>query len=138
MKIVLDTNCLLPILIRDSYGYDIWRAFRDGKYTLCVSNEILLEYEEVLLRHTGSREFTDAVLSAILNAHNVERISPSFRFNLITSDPDDNKFVDCAITAGAKYIVSNDKHFEELDHYDFPKVECCKLNEFLQILRMLK
>ncbi len=137
MKIVLDTNCLLPIIIRGSYGYDVWRAFREGKYTLCVSAEIMLEYEEVLLRHTGSTEFTDAVLSAIINARNVERVSPSFRFQMITSDPDDNKFVDCAITAGAKYIVSNDRHFEELEKYDFPKVEVCKLNEFLQILQML-
>ena len=33
MKIVLDTNCLIPILVPDSYGYDIWQAFRHGLYT---------------------------------------------------------------------------------------------------------
>ena len=46
MKIVLDTNCLIPVLIPGSFGHDIWQAFRTGRYTLCVSTDILLEYEE--------------------------------------------------------------------------------------------
>lgn len=104
MKIVLDTNCLIPILVPGSYGYDIWQAFRQGRYTLCVSTEIL---------------------------------SPSYRFNLIKADPDDNKFVDCAVTAGATYIVSNDRHFRELQQYDFPKVDVRTLTEFLNIVRTL-
>lgn len=61
----------------------------------------------------------------------------NYRFNLITTDPDDNKFVDCAIVAGATYIVSNDRHFEELKKYDFPKVDVRKLSEFLGIIRKL-
>ena len=48
-----------------------------------------------------------------------------------------NKFVDCAITAGATYIVSNDRHFSELQHYDFPKVDVRTLAEFLNIVRSL-
>ena len=53
MKIVLDTNCLIPILVPGSFGHDIWQAFRNGRYTLCVSSEILFEYEELLMRMTG-------------------------------------------------------------------------------------
>jgi len=68
---------------------------------------------------------------------NTERVSPSFHFNLITTDPDDNKFVDCAITAGATYIVSNDRHFDELKNYDFPKVDVRNLTQFLEIVRTL-
>ena len=63
--------------------------------------------------------------------------SPAFRFNLIKTDPDDNKFVDCAITAGATYIVSNDHHFAELKQYDFPKVEVRTISEFLDIVMKL-
>ena len=48
---------------------------------------------------------------------------------------DDNKFVDCAITAGATYIVSNDHHFAELEHYDFPKVDVLTLAKFLYVVR---
>ena len=137
MKIVLDTNCLIPVLVPGSFGYDIWQAFRKGRYTLWVSTEILLEYEEILMRMTDDREFTSLVIEAITNAPNVERVTPVFRFNLITADPDDNKFVDCAITAGATYIVSNDRHFGELKNYDFPKVDVRTLTEFLNIVRRM-
>lgn len=137
MKIVLDTNCLIPVIIPNSFGYDIWQAFRTGKYVLCVSTEILLEYEEILIRITSDREFARNVIETIENASNVEHIVPSYRFNLITADPDDNKFVDCAITAGATFIVSNDKHFAELKQYDFPKVDVRTLTEFLSIVRTL-
>ena len=137
MKVVLDTNCLIPVIIPNTYGYDIWNAFRTGRYTLCVSTEILLEYEELLLRMTEDKAFTQEVLTAIEQAKNVEFINPTYRFNLITSDPDDNKFVDCAVTAGATYIVSNDHHFAELERYDFPKVDVRTLAEFLQIVRTL-
>ena len=42
--------------------------------------------------------------------------------NLIQSYSDDNKFVDCCITANAQYIVSNDRHFDILKHIEFPHV----------------
>ena len=137
MKIVLDTNCLIPVLIPGSYGHDIWQAFRHGRYTLCVSTEILFEYEELLIRMTGDRDFATLVIDTITEAWNVEFISPAYRFNLITTDPNDNKFVDCAVTAGATYIVSNDRHFQELQRYDFPKVDVRTLTEFLEIVRKL-
>ena len=137
MKIVLDTNCLIPILIPGSFGHDIWRAFQSGQYTLCVSTDILLEYEEIIMFMTGSREFTTNVIDTINDSPNVEHVSPAYRFNLITADPDDNKFVDCAITAGATYIVSNDRHFKELERYDFPNVDIRTLTEFLEIVRAL-
>lgn len=87
------------------------------------------------MRMTGDREFTSLVIEAISNAPNVEKVTPVYHFNLITADPDDNKFVDCAITAGATYIVSNDRHFSELRNYDFPKVDMRTLTEFLNIVR---
>ena len=137
MKIVLDTNCLIPVLIPSSFGHDIWQAFRTGRYTLCVSTEILLEYEEILIHMTGNREYAALVVETIANAPNVERVSPAYHFNLITADPDDNKFVDCAVTAGATYIVSNDRHFRELERYDFPKVDVRTLAQFLEIVKTL-
>jgi predicted nucleic acid-binding protein len=41
MKIVLDTNCLVSIIMPDSYNNDVWQAFRNAKYVLCITNEIL-------------------------------------------------------------------------------------------------
>ena len=48
--------------------------------------------------------------------------------------PDDNKFVDCAIGAGADYIVSEDAHFRALETTPFPKVNVIRLNRFMEEL----
>ena len=136
MKIVLDTNCLVNIIMPRSYNNDIWQAFRAAKYVLCVTNEILFEYHEILAKRYNTL-IANTVMKELIETPNIERVNPAYRFNLITADPDDNKFVDCAVTAGATYIVSNDRHFRELEHYDFPKVDVRTLSEFLNIVRTL-
>ena len=103
-KIVLDTNCLLVSISKYGEAYPVWRGFLDGRYTLCVSTEILEEYEEIIGSMT-TPDIARNVVYAILKRKNVERIDPYFHWNLITADPDDNKFVDCAFAAGATYIV---------------------------------
>ena len=119
-----------------SYNNDIWQAFRAAKYVLCVTNEILFEYHEILTKRYNAL-IANTVMKELMETPNIEHVNPTYRFNLITTDPDDNKFVDCAIIAGATYIVSNDRHFDELKHYDFPKVDVRKLSEFLNIVRTL-
>lgn len=46
--VVIDTNCLLQIIARKSPYRPIWDAFLAGRFDLCVSNEILDEYQEIL------------------------------------------------------------------------------------------
>lgn len=55
-KIVLDTNCLLASLSKKGNYFKIWRGLQEGKYTLCVSNEILEEYEEIIADKTVSTQ----------------------------------------------------------------------------------
>ena len=136
MKIVLDTNCLVNVIMPGSYNNDIWQAFRASKYVLCVTNEILFEYHEILAKRYNSL-IANTVLKELMETPNVERVNPTYRFNLIKAAPDDNKFVDCAVIVGATYIVSNDRHFRELQQYDFPKVDVRTVTEFLGIVRTL-
>ncbi len=133
MRIVLDTNCLLASLSRRGAYFNVWKGLQQGKYTLCVSNEILEEYEEILTQSTNS-VIASNVVQTLLNAPTVELIEPFYRFNLITNDPDDNKFVDCAIAGNATYIVSNDSHFDVLKQIDFPKLVVKRIQEFSTIL----
>ena len=99
-RIVIDTNCLLAILPTQSPYHKVWTDFLDNKIEICVSNEVLMEYEEILSAKT-SAFFANAIIKTLLNRRNLKRVSPVWRFNLITSDPDDNKFVDCAICGQA-------------------------------------
>lgn len=59
-------------------------------------------------------------------------VEPTYRFNLITVDPDDNKFVDCAIAANAEYIVASDHHYDVLQFIGFPKVQGIHPAEFIK------
>ena len=131
--IVLDTNCLLNSLASKSKYHIVWTAFLNEYFRLCISNEIINEYEEILTRQISST-FADMIIHVILNSENVVFTHPTFRFNLITTDPDDNKFVDCAIVANADYIVSQDTHFDILKKIDFPKVNIIRIEEFAKKL----
>lgn len=73
-----------------------------------------------------------------MNRPNVRQLSPYFQIHLIESDPDDNKFVDCAIIAGARYIVSNDAHFRVLATIPFPTVDVITLDKFKEELERSK
>ena len=80
-------------------------------------------------------EIAENVADLLLKSKNVELINPEVRWGLITADPDDNKFVDCAFAAGATYIVSDDSHFNILRDITFPQLLVLRLKEFLETLQ---
>lgn len=129
MKVVLDTNVLLVIFSSKSDYRWIFDSFLNEDFTMCVTNDILMEYEEIITRHMGKLIAT-TVLNLLENAPTLELITKYFKWNLIHNDPDDNKFVDCAIASGANFIVTYDKHFNVLKKIPFPRVEIISPNEF--------
>jgi len=129
MKIVFDTNCLLRILPKKSNYRCLWDAFRRGRFTLCYSTEMLQEYEELLLRFY-SPNFACHTVEMLLKLPNIIQAIPYYKWNVISADPDDNKFVDCALNAGADFIVTNDKHFNVLKYIDFPKIHVIDIDYF--------
>ena len=132
-KVVLDTNCLLASLSKKGNYFAVWKGLHTGKYILCVSNEILAEYEEIISQKTNAVIAVN-VVQTLINTPFVELITPYYHFRLIDSDIDDNKFVDCAIAANASYIVSEDAHFRVLKDIRFPKVDVISLKTFMSIL----
>ena len=101
----------------------------NGKIQLCVNTEILNEYEEILSGKT-TKEIAHNVVEAIARLSTTYFQDSYYHFGLITEDPDDNKFVDCAIAADAELIVTNDKHFDVLRIVTWPKLTIIKLKEF--------
>ena len=76
------------------------------------------------------------MIKTILESPFVEFINPYYQFHLITTDPDDNKFVDCAIAAAARYVVTNDHHYDVLRMSNtFPTVEVINLKDFLELIQ---
>ena len=125
---------MLVAISKKSLYRPIFESFINEKYTLCVTTDILMEYEEIVGLHLG-RNLSSNLLQLIENAINVEFHNKYFKWNLIQVDQDDNKFVDCAIAADAMFLVSNDKHFNILKNIPFPKVKIITAQEFLEIIR---
>jgi putative PIN family toxin of toxin-antitoxin system len=129
-RYVLDTNSLIQVLPRRSKYRFIWNRILDGEDQLCVTTEILEEYLEILTKLTNESVARNTI-ELIINNPSTVFITTYYHFNLITADPDDNKFVDCAVAANAKCIITNDKHFNVLNDYDFPRVSFLRLDQMV-------
>ena len=129
--VVIDTNCLVQIISKHSPYRKIWDAFLGKQFVLCVSNEILEEYQEIL-EHQTTPEIAENILLLLINQRNVRYVDPHFRLKIIIADPDDDKFVDCAFAAGADIIVSEDSHFDVLKSTPFPYINVMTMEDFVQ------
>lgn len=135
MKIVLDTNVLLVAIPFGTPYYPIFNAFLNGAFELCVATDILNEYAEKLEEKYILRpHVAENTLKAIENSPDVVYVSKYFYWNLITVDPDDNKFVDCAVAANADFIVTDDRHFNVLKDIPFPSVRVVSADDFVEML----
>ena len=129
MRVVIDTNCILQILGAQSpYNY-LFDKFLEEKFQLCVSTDILLEYEEIL-KQKASPAAADLFMKVISRSPNVIHKDPYYRLEIIQSDADDNKFSDCAFASQADIIVTNDTHFKDAKESPFPLFNILTLPDF--------
>jgi len=108
-RLVLDTNIFLVSLV--------------------LSNEILTEYQEQISIRYGL-DYTDASLEYLLLLSNVILTNPSFLWQLVENDKDDNKFVDTYIASQSDFIVSNDRHIHQIKDNIFPQINVLRYEEF--------
>lgn len=128
IKTIIDTNVIVASLSSKSKYHWLIEFLIYQRIELYVTEEILLEYEEILkLKYSESA--ASNFLAALKELPNVFPTQVYYRWNLIR-DPDDNKFVDCYIAAGAEYLITHDKHFAILASVPFPKVNVVRIEEF--------
>ena len=133
MKIVLDTNCLLLIISKKGSFYSVFDRVKKGEIQLVVTSEIINEYEEILEK-IFSVDVADYIIKSLLNHPRTILInSIYYRWNLISIDQDDNKFIDAYVTGSADFLVTNDKHIDVLKQIEFPPVNVLNLSEFIKI-----
>jgi len=128
MLFVLDTNILVASLSSKSEEHWVIERLLNEDFDLCVSHDILLEYEEILSQKYGAQVARD-FLKALDDLPNVVKTEVHFHWYLL-NDPDDNKFVDAAFSSGASYIVSEDRDFRKLKQIEFPKLLLLRLADF--------
>jgi putative PIN family toxin of toxin-antitoxin system len=102
-----------------------------GRFRLIVSQEILDEYFEVLLRK-GIEPDLVAVLSRRMNRY-AHVVVPKERLNVVEKDVTDNKFLECAVEGNAEYIISGDRHLLALKR--FRETEIVTPTRFLKLMQ---
>ncbi|MFA5874573.1 MAG: putative toxin-antitoxin system toxin component, PIN family [Anaerolineales bacterium] len=129
MKVVLDTNVFVSGVFFSGLPYQILQAWRDGQIELLVSPEILAEYRRVGKILAGGHPGVD--LNPILEfvAQNAKVVSASPFPEQVCEDPDDDKFLACALASANKVIVSGDKHLLKVSGYQ--EIEVLKPREFV-------
>ena len=132
LRLVIDTN----VLISSFFGgnpkkvIDLWRT---GRAVFCLSDEILKEYLRVIARLPIAPETTNKLVAILQEKRNIERVAPSRHHAVIREDPEDDKFIDCAVEAKADCIVSGDAHLLQVKAYQAIPIYSPK--DFLQIIR---
>lgn len=132
-RIVLDTNAVLRSISRRSEYAIVIDMLHKKAFELYVSNDILLEYEEKITE-IFSKETAELLIGAFTLLDNVKKSEVHFHLNMISVDPDDNKFSDCAFAANVHYLVTDDKHFNVLKSISFPVIHVITLEQLKEIL----
>jgi len=134
MTVVIDCNIFVMCLTSASPYHVIYDALVNGKFQVAVTNDILLEYEEVI-QQKYSIATAKNFITLLNELPNVHYFHTYYQWQLITKDPDDDKYCDCAIAGQAEYIVTEDRHFDILKNIPFPSLTVIGIDYFLELLQ---
>ncbi len=117
MKVVIDTN----VFVSSFFGgnprkiIDMWR---DGKITLCLSKDTIDEYIKVLQRLglENERELKE-LLDLLAKGYNLIFTTKTPKIEAIKDDPDDDKFIECAVALKADVVITGDKALKKIREY---------------------
>ena len=127
MRVVLDTNIFISGFRSGGKPKLAFERAMDGTYTLVVTEDLLLEIEDVLSRKFGwPRATVESTLERVVSR--AEVVSPEFVLDEC-ADADDNRILEAAVEGRANYIVSGDKHLLRMKR--FRGVEVLTVNDFL-------
>ena len=117
MKVVLDTNVLISGIYFGGSPGKILQAWGTRRFQLLVSTEILQEYlnvaERLADRYAGVEY--ESILGLIIQ--NAELVQPSDLPEPVSTDPDDDKFLACALAGDSTIIVSGDSDLINVSGY---------------------
>jgi len=131
MRVVIDTN----IFVSSFFGgnprkiIDLWK---NEKITLCLSNAIFDEYIDVLHRiGMKDEDELEELLSLFSRGFSILFTTKTPKIKIIKDDPDDDKFIECAVALKANAIITGDR--EILAIKEFMGIKILTPRQFLEI-----
>ena len=132
IKVVVDTN----VFVSSFFGgnpkkiIDLWKT---GQIVLCISGVIIDEYIEVLRRLGLQDELElEELLEIFSSGIHVIFAAETPKLNIVSKDPDDNKFIECAVALKAAAVISGDKALISVK--DYMGIKILTPTEFLHLI----
>ena len=137
IRVVVDTNVFISSFFGSNSRkiIDLWKS---GQILLCLSRPIVNEYVDVLGRMWPNNERElEELLNLFAHGFHVLFTSKTPNLNIVEKDPDDNKFIECAVALNSKFIISGDKALQEIKDYMGIKVQSPKqfMDDFSKMKR---
>ena len=135
MRIVIDTNVIVSGVFFGGIPRKVLELWRGNSFELICSPDILEEYEDVLNRlvrktKKANNQLVEGFMRLVVQDSTV--IQPRHDRKL-SRDPDDDKFVNCALSGKALYIVSGDSDLLDIKEVD--GIDIVTAREFVEILK---
>lgn len=126
---VLDTNVFIAAYFnRKSASARIIDLCLENKHKLIFSPRLRKEVRLILKNVRAEREFREKIRSLFVNA---SKVKPTKKVFTVKEDPEDNKFLECALEGEADYLITSDRHLLELG--EFAQTKICKPTQFLKL-----
>jgi putative PIN family toxin of toxin-antitoxin system len=119
---------LVSALSSKSVYHSLIQDILNQRINIYVTDEILLEYEEILKLKYSATVATNFI-KALHELPNVFMVNVYYKWNLL-NDKDDNKFIDCYVAANASILISNDKGFNILKQVEFPVIYVITIEQY--------
>ena len=128
MRIVIDTNVIASAVFFGGKPYQLLRYIMEGRVNGVASKEIVDEYEEIVLRLKRKYPAVSTMIpfKDILSRFEIIRVSSDIH---VSRDPDDDKFISCAVDGKCIYIVSGDNDLLSVGNYG--NIEILAVVDFL-------
>ena len=132
-RAVVDTNLIVSgTATLSTVPYHLLESWRKGEYVLIVSPPIVEEVKDVLQRPEKGFLITNQQIEEVIETLTTKAfLTPgTLEVDIVKNDPDDNKFIACAIEGLASHIISGDKDLLSINEYQGIKI--VKARDFLE------
>lgn len=127
VRVTADSNIYISALQFGRQPLRLLDLAADDQIELAISEPILAEVERVLRdKFKANSERLESVRRTLLEL--AQYVTPAQPLDVVKFDPDDNRIVECAVSAGSQVIVTGDKHLLQLRHYG--SIEILRLSDF--------
>ncbi len=135
-KIVLDTNVWVSALLWGDKPAEIVKAAEEGRVTIFVSEQIIgeitqvLDYPKLKTVHQELGLRNSDLIESILKITKFVQVTE--KIQVVKEHQADDKFIECASAAKARYLVSGDKHLLKIGSYKGTQI--ISVSDFLKAL----